>query len=120
MPDLAYRNLAASVLVAHQRHRGGCLCGWHELGKSHAEHVAEVLDVAGALRVPARAPARGGDAELSKLLFEAREQLDMWADIVEVKSGVPARYPREVVARIDAYRAERGWSPDGFGGEGGS
>ena len=27
------------VLVAHQRHRGGCLCGWNELGRSHPAHI---------------------------------------------------------------------------------
>lgn len=50
MVDPTYRQLAEAVLVAHQRHRGGCLCGWGELGKSHAEHVAQVLNDAGALR----------------------------------------------------------------------
>lgn len=51
MPDATYRKLAAAVLVAHQRlNMSECLCGWSELGKSHAEHVAEVLDAAGALR----------------------------------------------------------------------
>lgn len=52
MPDDTYRRLAAAVLVAHQRHGGGCLCGWHELGSSHAAHVADVLAEAGALQVP--------------------------------------------------------------------
>lgn len=50
MGDATYLWLAEAVLVAHQRHRGGCLCGWSELGKSHAAHVAQVLDAAGALR----------------------------------------------------------------------
>lgn len=45
-----YERLAAAVLVAHQRHRGGCLCGWSELGRSHADHVASVLAAAGALQ----------------------------------------------------------------------
>jgi len=30
------------VLVAHQRHRGGCLCGWNELGRSHPAHIIAV------------------------------------------------------------------------------
>lgn len=51
MVDATYRQLAAALLVAHQRRdSGSCLCGWSELGKSHAEHVAAVLDAAGALR----------------------------------------------------------------------
>lgn len=49
--DPTYRRLAASILVAHQRKDAAtCLCGWSELGHSHAEHVAEILDLAGALR----------------------------------------------------------------------
>lgn len=51
MNDGTWRRLAAAVLVAHQRRSSSeCLCGWDRLGASHAEHVAEVLDAAGALR----------------------------------------------------------------------
>ena len=51
MTDPTYRRLASAVLVAHQRRdSASCLCGWDALGKSHAEHVAQVLDEAGALR----------------------------------------------------------------------
>ncbi|SDU42220.1 hypothetical protein [Jiangella alkaliphila] len=36
--------VVAAVLVAHQRNTAGsCLCGWSELGHSHAGHVTEVL-----------------------------------------------------------------------------
>lgn len=56
-------------------------------------------------------------AELSRLLFEARESIDMWADVVESRAGEPATYERSLVNRIDAYRARQGWNPDGFGGE---
>jgi hypothetical protein len=56
-------------------------------------------------------------ARLSKLLFSARESLSMWADVVESRSGRPDQYTRRLVAEIDAYRAEQGWNPDGFGGE---
>ena len=50
--DLTYEDLATAVLVAHQRLEGGrgCLCGWGELGASHAQHVARVLYQVGALR----------------------------------------------------------------------
>lgn len=41
---------AEELLVAHQRHRSGCLCGWAELGKSHPGHQVEVLRKAGLLR----------------------------------------------------------------------
>lgn len=57
------------------------------------------------------------NAELSKLLFEAREEIEMWADVVESHSGQPASQTRDVLARLDAYRAERGWPPHGYGHE---
>jgi len=37
------------VLVSHQRRRGGCLCGWNELGKSLPGHQAAMLREAGLL-----------------------------------------------------------------------
>ena len=37
------------VLVSHQRRRGGCLCGWNELGKSLPGHQAAMLREAGPL-----------------------------------------------------------------------
>lgn len=40
---------AEMVLIAHQRHRGGCLCGWAELGKSLPGHQAAMLRQAGLL-----------------------------------------------------------------------
>lgn len=55
--DGTYRRLAAAILVAHQRRDiSGCMCGWSELGRSHAAHVAAVLDGAGALRDRPPAP----------------------------------------------------------------
>jgi hypothetical protein len=37
---------AEAILISHQRHRGGCLCGWSELGKSHPGHqVAKLREV---------------------------------------------------------------------------
>lgn len=41
---------AELILIAHQRHRGGCLCGWSELGKSLPGHQAAMLREAGLLR----------------------------------------------------------------------
>jgi hypothetical protein len=54
---------------------------------------------------------------LSRLLFEARELIDMMGDIVEARSGRPDTWSRRVRDEIDTYRAEQGWSPHGFGDE---
>lgn len=54
---------------------------------------------------------------LSELLWDARETAEMYADTVEHRTGAVDHHDRDLVARIDAYRAEQGWSPDGFGGE---
>lgn len=41
---------AEAILIAHQRRDiGSCLCGWAELGKSHAAHQAAELREAGLL-----------------------------------------------------------------------
>ena len=51
MSDGTWRRLAAAVLVAHQRDASsGCICGWSVLGASWAEHVAQVLADAGAIK----------------------------------------------------------------------
>lgn len=55
--------------------------------------------------------------QLSKLLFEAREAIDMLADMCESRAKVADTYDRDLVRRIDAYRFERGWNPDGYGNE---
>ena len=58
------------------------------------------------------------DAErLSKLLWDARESLEMFADVVEARTGHDDAAIRKQVADIDAYRSKQGWSPHGFGGE---
>lgn len=41
---------AAEVLVAHQRHGPGCLCGWTTLGASHPKHQATMLAAEDLLR----------------------------------------------------------------------
>lgn len=56
-------------------------------------------------------------ARLSRILFDARERIDMSVDIVEARTGVRDEQGRRLRDEIDAYRAERGWSPHGFGGE---
>jgi hypothetical protein len=89
--------------------------------KAHIEpHIWGYVEMWGKHANPGNSflcPGKMMEAELSKLLFEAREQVDMWADVVEAKGGKPASHARSVVERIDAYRRRRGWSPDGFGGE---
>ncbi len=41
---------AEAILISHQRRDvGSCLCGWSELGKSHAGHQAAELRAAGLL-----------------------------------------------------------------------
>lgn len=47
---------AEAILIAHQRRDvGSCLCGWSELGKSHAGHQVAELRAAGLL-VPDSTP----------------------------------------------------------------
>lgn len=42
--------LAEAILIAHQRHDvRSCLCGWAELGRSHARHQVAMLREAGVL-----------------------------------------------------------------------
>jgi hypothetical protein len=53
--------------------------------------------------------------ELSRLLFEAREQISMWGDVVENRVGRRDPYVDELVKRIDEFRAAQGWDPNGFG-----
>jgi hypothetical protein len=41
---------AEAILIAHQRRDvGSCLCGWAEIGKSHAAHQVAELRAAGLL-----------------------------------------------------------------------
>lgn len=87
-----YRDLAAAVLVAHQRYdASSCLCGWSELGQSWAEHVASVLDDAGALRE--RPPVRDRD-EYVDVLAVAN-----WIGAPGSDSNVPTEV-RDAAARL--------------------
>lgn len=49
---------------------------------------------------------------LSRLLFESRELVDMLHDRTPGDT-----WASRVRDEIDTYRAQRGWSPNGFGGE---
>lgn len=57
------------------------------------------------------------NAQLSRMLFSARESIEMFADLVEAQTGRTDEYNRRLVAEIDEYRYMRGWSLHGFGGE---
>lgn len=46
--------IAEKILVDHQRHRGGCLCGWAQLGGSHPAHQVDMMRAAG-VWIPRRA-----------------------------------------------------------------
>lgn len=76
-------------------------------GDRLAQVAAEALEQAGLLAGP----------KLSRLLFEARESVEMLAEIVE--SRIPGQdiHNRRIIAEIDDFRVARGWNPDGFGGE---
>lgn len=55
----AERACLVKVLVYHQSvedppYIGGCACGWHVLGASHAEHVVDVFEASVAERLEAR------------------------------------------------------------------
>lgn len=53
-----------TVLVYHQRmDERRCGCGWGELGRSHAEHVAQVYEASLRARSVPRAGAWGGGGE---------------------------------------------------------
>lgn len=56
-------------------------------------------------------------ARLSRILFEARERIDMAVDMVESRTGRVDAHGRNLRDEIDAYRREQGWSPHGFGDE---
>lgn len=54
---------------------------------------------------------------LSRVLFEAREQLDMWADVVESRTGERDHSLTRLIKEIDTYRRNRGWLEGGYGNE---
>jgi hypothetical protein len=57
------------------------------------------------------------DARLSRLLFEARTAVELLRDRLRSRTGEKDRWSKRLISEIDDYRSERGWSPDGFGGE---
>ena len=49
------------------------------------------------------------ETELSRLLFEEREHVEMLSDVVERQVGRRDTHAVSVVRRLDEYRAQRGW-----------
>jgi len=62
--------------------------------------------------------ASGEAQKVSRLLWEAREIASMYYDVIKKRTGLNDHYSSRLIRQIDAYRALKGWSPDGFGGEG--
>ena len=60
---------------------------------------------------------RDGRRRLSKMLFACRENLEMWADVVEARGHGQPLEIRRLVREIDEFRKTQGWNPDGYGGE---
>lgn len=56
-------------------------------------------------------------AQLSRVLFSAREQLSMWNDVIELRGDRRDAKLDDLIADIDNLRTEQGWSANGFGGE---
>lgn len=56
-------------------------------------------------------------ARLSRLLFEARELIDMYHEVIKGQTGIDDAWTARIGGEIDEYRRERGWSLNGFGGE---
>lgn len=56
-------------------------------------------------------------ARLSKMLWDVRELLSMYGEHLEYSTGKKDQWIDRTLKEVDEYRAEKGWSPDGFGGE---
>jgi hypothetical protein len=79
------------------------------IGFSTAQQVTNALREAGLLHEP---------TVLSALLFNARELLDMYGSTVFQMTDRRDKWVYGTRDQIDAYRAERGWPTNGYGGEG--
>lgn len=58
--------------------------------------------------------------QLSRMLFDCRELIDMLVGLIRARSTSHADWPFRVIKEIDDFRAAQGWSPHGFGGERGA
>lgn len=54
-------------------------------------------------------------ATVSRLLFQAREVIEMTCVLSEARIGRGDRFLRRLLTEIDAFRAAQGWSPHGYG-----
>jgi hypothetical protein len=58
------------------------------------------------------------DAELSRLMFAARDTIDEYVELVSERGDfIAAKGALNLRDEIDAYRVSRGWQLNGFGGE---
>lgn len=92
---------------------GDCLtCG-------HALHVEECEEITGYdhMNGDHECGCTNESARLSRMLFEAREAIDMYGDITASQTGKESEWLRRIRDEIDQYREDQGWSPHGFGGE---
>jgi GntR family transcriptional regulator len=68
------------------------------------------------VRYPSERPPPALDpVAVSRLLFEARELVEMFADVIKGGTGKDDVWCRRIVTEIDLFRARQGWSPDGYG-----
>lgn len=93
------------VSAAISRHRQDVTDG--VIGLSLARKITDALRAEGLLDADT--------AGLDRLLFEAREHVAMWGDVVEARMGRRDPHVDSVRDRLDTFRATQGWNPDGFG-----
>lgn len=92
---------AVALLIAHQRRDvGSCLCGWAELGKSHAAHQADELARLGLL-VTADGTGNDHEIEIAKLrgAFEVcADSRNLWKQRAVSAGWKPAADPQAQLA----------------------
>lgn len=55
--------------------------------------------------------------DLSRLLYDAWDLLDMYGDLINDRTGGRDPHIDRTRDELAAYRATRGWSSNGYGGE---
>lgn len=90
---------------------------WPQATTKDAMHARMIEILHEAVESGKRQGRHENAAELSAMLFDAREIISMYADVVVARTGQIDAWLDTTIRRIDSYRAERGWSPDGHGGE---
>lgn len=103
--------IAEEILVAHQRHKGGCLCGWSELGKSHPGHQVAMLCEAGIWNDCAEARAELARC-VDRLDLDAWDRLEAERDRLrgEVDKARAAGFAQAVAMLRDDQRYANWWT----------